>query len=219
MAAESQNTTWARWLLWLILGEFVLIAVLTPMLGRDALDWLTLVERQWSLAELGLNATLWIEKSGFGAYATIFRDTGVERNVYEFFLPTQDKIVESRGPEALGANLYFPMIKAGLDAVFGSLQRLFVRLAAVVLWLPVVPLFLVPAVLDGMMNWRRKQYTFDYPSPLVHGYAAATAKWLLVGLPMALLLPVPIPPLLAPFFFIAVSLLLMLVASHTMKRI
>ncbi|KAA1053855.1 hypothetical protein FHW79_006302 [Azospirillum sp. OGB3] len=219
MAAESQNATWARWVLWFILGEFVMIAILTPMLGRDALDWLTRVERQWSLAELGLNATLWVETSGFRAYATIFRDTGAERNVYEFFLPTQDLIVESRGLEALGANVYFPMVKAGLDALFGSLQRLFVRLAAVVLWLPTVPLFLVPAVLDGMMSWRRKQYTFDYPSPLVHGYAAAAVKCLLVGLPLALLLPVPIPPLLAPFFFIGVSLLIMVVASHTMKRI
>ena len=219
MAAESKGSGIGRWIMWLIFGELVLIAVLTPMLGKGGMDWLVKTERQMSLSEVGFSATLWIEKTGFGLYADLFRDTGVEKNVYDFFLPSQDQIKESKGLEALGARLYFPMVQSGLDSLFGSLQRLFVRMTALALWLPTVPLILIPAILDGMMTWRRKQFSFDYASPLVHGYAAGAAKWLVIGLPLALLLPVPIPPLVFPFVFIVLSFLLMLVTAHTMKRI
>jgi len=219
MAGEHKSGGVVRWVLWFILGEFVLIAVLTPMLGKGAIEWLVRTEREMSLSQIGFDATLWVEKTGWRMYAALFRDTSIEKAVYEFFIPNQEQLKDSRGMEALGANLYFPMVQAGLDSLFSSCQRFLVRLSMIALWLPAVPIVLIPAIWDGMLSWRRKQYSFDYPSPLVHGWSARVALWLTFGTPFALMLPVPIPPLVFPFLFILLAFALMLLASHTMKRI
>ncbi|WP_207461831.1 DUF4400 domain-containing protein [Azospirillum sp. SYSU D00513] len=219
MAAENNGRGLMNWFFWFVLSEFVVILVITPLLGRNWIDQLITWEREFSLAQVGFDTTLWIERTGWSMYAWIFRDFGLEKSVYEFFLPSHQQAAASRGLEALGAKWYFPLVQAGLDSLFGSIQRFFVRLAMIGAWLPVLPLMLVPAILHGMMAWRSRQYTFDYASPLVHGMAAKAAIWIVIGTPMILMLPVPIPPLIFPVFFLLLSLTLLLVTKHTMKRI
>lgn len=207
------------WLIWLLAGEVVLMGLITVMLGREAMELETRREREVIISELGYSGALWVEKVGFDAYARLFRDTGFEKDAYDVLLPSKEEVANSRGLEDLGGRLYFPTVRLFLDGSFNMIRRTFVRGAGILLWIPTLPIILIPSIIDGVMIRKKKQYTNAYMSPYVHGSTSKLIKVVAIITPLYLMTPAPITTYVIPISFILISWMIRTMISHTMKRI
>lgn len=168
---------------------------------------------------LGGESAAWIEATGDRWYMALFEFSGVHDAVRDFVVPTEQEVARSRGLEGLGQSVVFPYLETCVEGLFHSLRTLCWRLATLVVWLPLAPMVAVPALIDGMLRWRIRQYTFDYASPLVHTVAIKGILGMFLFLPFYLFLPVPLSPWVPPLAMMGAALLLAVTAAHTQKRI
>lgn len=216
MAEEKKSGGKVHWLAWLILIEIGMVILVIP---QSWLDTLTRSEAVQNRAQIGRVSGDWVEQRGAHLFEQSIVATGILESVRRFVLPTEEEMANSRGMQNFGRHGWFPYVSGRLQAVEVAMRRMFSRLVMFYFWLPIAPLVVIPAVFDGMMTWRKRQYSFDYASPLVHGWAAKCAVTLTIGAVVALLWPTPVPALAFPMFYVAAGVCLQQMTAHTQKRI
>lgn len=216
MAAEIEDRRSVAWGLWLFLIGMLLLAVLVPPAW---LAGLTETERRLNIGQIGLESALWVEETGHGWYRTAIVSSGVEGAVRGFLIPSSAQRASSKGLEDFGYSIWFPYVEARLDAIEIALKRVFSRWAMWLLWLPAVPLVIVPMLVDGLMCWRKRQYTFAYASPVIHGWSGKVLTGLLLLSVTVTLLPVPVPAFVMPAALFMAGCALNRLLAHLQKRI
>lgn len=204
------------WLLCLALMlEIIIISVLVPG------DWTGRVinkEKQMIQNQLGAEISHWIGQTSHHWYRSWIVDTQMEQSMRDFFIPTEEQRLRSKGMESMGG-FWFVWVEDRIQAFFDVLYQVLTRFALLMVWLPFVLILLLPALWDGLMTWNIKKTTFDFSSPIIHRYsmlALSTGGILLV---MGLFAPLAIPPGVLPSMIIGLALMAGLALSHLQKKI
>lgn len=216
MKELSDSKTPLPWWLWLILVKLVVIFVLVP---PDWVQWVRQTEMAMMNTSFGNEMSEWIADTGHAWYSGHWRSTGIEDGARRIFVATEAEKSSSRGMEKLGSELWFPWAEGRFAVIFGVIEQAYIRAAQFLAWAPMVPLILIPAAFDGHMMWRRRQYSFEYASPLVHGSAFRGAIYIVTAFPFLMLIPLPMPPVLVPGAIALFSVLVSVAICHTQKRV
>lgn len=214
-AGKSQSwAVWATW--WFLLAEFVAVALLVP---PSYIRWVEAQERALVHQQLGESTALWVEWTGHLWYRDLFEDSGARREVTLYFLATPEEMQKARGMDELGQDWWFPYWHARIEVWFNVFERLCHRIAMLVAWGPFFILMVCLWGWRGIMNWKILRHGFRYASPLKHKlgfYLLAGSAPFAVSL---LLLPFPLPPLVAVPIAIVAGLGAYVMATFTAKRL
>lgn len=93
------------------------------------------------------------------------------------------------------------------------------RVSYFLIWGPLVLLFTLAAVVDGVVRRRIKQTNMQLSSAERFGYAVLGIQLMGMGAIAALVTPLPLPPLLPLGCLLALSLLVMAALANAQKRI
>ncbi len=205
-----------RLLVWTFLAEILLLVVLVPN------HWLTRVvetENRFLVEEMGNDTADWVVATGARWYDRLFVTTGINEQVYRYFVPTRDERRASRGLANLGATSWFPWVNGRATALSTILQQVLQRVALFSAWGVFFALVCAPFIWDGLMQWKIKQYSFRHASTAAHSLALSFIGFVLLGLLVGIFLPAPIPPVAVPILMIAVLAALNVAARHTQKEV
>lgn len=214
--AEKSSKSNSHWVFWLVMSELIIIMFLLPV---RTFEWLVDTERRVAQSSAGQEVTAWAEQVGAGWYDVAFEHTGIREQVRLHLIPTEEQRLRSKGMENLGGKWLWTYADTRIGIFFGMLEQVMVRTAMVLAWTPFAVAVTIPAVWDGLMQWRIRQYTFDFASPVVHGAGMRVVKYVFPALFLVLILPLPMPILVIPAIAVAMALGLAWIAKHTQKRI
>jgi hypothetical protein len=177
-------------------------------------------ELTWFTNAFAVDTARWIAQTGEGWYDRSIVDSGLGEGVERTFLPTEAERLRSGAFKNLGSEIWFPYLRTRGEVLLQVLHQLFYRMAMLMAWSPFLILFVVPAVIDGMLRWRIRLHSFDYSSPFMHamGFRGSLHG---AGLLLAMLfLPLPaFHPYIAPVIITIYAFMLNMSAQHTQKRI
>lgn len=213
-ATVSQKSV--KYLLWTLLAELLLLLVLIPN------HWLQKVvdkENDMLRSEMGRPSAEWVIDKGESWYDTLFVETGINYEVYRFFIPSQQERAASKGMENLGATSWFPWVEGRGDALATILQQSLQRIALLKTWMLFFILMVIPFVWDGLMAWKIKQYSFRHASTATHSMAMTSIGVITLGTLIGLFVPAPLPPVAIPIMMMMVMISLNLVVRHAQKEI
>lgn len=197
MADSKKGNSSFGFFLLLVLLFVVADVVIVMTAPREAVLAGILEERQMYHDFMSEDALRWIEDHADGWYQSQVEDTGLRDAVYKFLIPSQEAKAKSFGLENMGSGLW-PVLAGRLDNLFASLSQMYYRIAADVVWWPLLPLMLAPVLFDGVLAWKIRRFEFHYASPLRHrsGITMLTASIMMA--PMAWIVPYAMPPWLFP---------------------
>ena len=204
------------WFGLLLMAEILAVLILVPN------AWLRSVgERDHSMASSAFSAQSVQRIDGLAGdwYRHLIRDTGVEAEMYAFAGREPDGEAPRRKAPDIDSRGLVPYFEARVDAAIMVLYRAIWRASAALVWAPFAALLLIPSVADGITSWRIRQHGFRYASPLAHRYAWRAQGATLILCLFALLLPIPLPPVITPFAMVVVAVALVVSLANMPKRI
>lgn len=205
------------WGLITLLAEAVLIALLVP---SSFLDRINSMEYQWMQATYSESSMEWLNKNVQSWHHTLTRKTGLADGMRFMFLPSEEDKAKQGGMARLGQNVWFPYLESRGRALDEMLKTFLLRIGSIAIWAPLIILMLIPSFFDGVMERRIKQHTFKYPSPFIYRYGVRTTFLVSFLLFIALLSPLPVPPLLLPLsIMIIIGTGCLIVIGNLPKRI
>ncbi len=220
MDAEIKIGKVFLYLIVIVASEFAIIALISGFYGNNYIKDIERIDRELAIQYMSFDGALDAERAAQRTYKHLIVDNNIDKTIKDFILPSDNEKNSSTGLEGLGKYDIFPAAETAIESVFLILRRFLVRIQVIASISPVMLLtFALPAVIDGMMQWRRRQYSFDYPSPVVHGTAATIVKWTIITLFAYALAPLPFHPLAPLLGAMVLGLSASLWAAHTMKRI
>lgn len=196
----------------LVLALFVLAA--PPTLVRALID----PESRWIISVLGASNARWIAETGEGWYDHLIVDSGAAEFVSNQFLVSEAERERSGALRKFGAELWFPYIVGRGDVLVTLLHQAMYRVALIVLWMPFFILSVVAAVIDGMMEWKKRKYTFIAASPVIHSLGFRIPGMVIVAGMVLVITPLPVMhPMLPPILMAFIAVLLRGSAIHTQR--
>jgi hypothetical protein len=199
-----------------IFAELLLIMLLVPN------SWLTrIVETETRMVNtyMGESAGAWIDRTASSWYQGLVTANRLEDHARSMFLPTHAEKVASRGLEQLGDSLWFPWVEGRIRAFFTLVGHVLYRAATIATWAPFLPVFLIPALIDGWVKWRIRQHGFSYPSPLMHRVSTATVAYAILITIILLFAPLPLPSWLLPGLVVVSFVSLVVMVANAQKRL
>jgi hypothetical protein len=178
----------------LLIAEVLLIVILYPS------DWASSSvhkEREMLHAHFTPKAAKQIDDRALHYHDEWFIESGFADGLFNMFVPSEQQVERSRGMEELGKG-WFRLVESRIQVMLDMLQQLMIRLSMTWQWWPFVVCLVVPAIFDGYMTRRIKKNNFDYASPMIHKLAMQSMIWVVIGLPIIYLLPIPLPPWIVP---------------------
>lgn len=211
--AGSSKPTWYKWFAFLCLYVTVYMVVAgEKYLLRTVQEESRLNEQFYSkeVADLA-------DERGTRWFTTIFIDSQIVRHSFDMFIPTEEAKAKSKGTEGLGDSL-FVWLDARIRAFWTIVWSTFTRLSTLLLWAPYVLLILVPFTVDGWMQRERRKHTFEFSSPVKHGYAMMAIGILPLAFLAVVTAPFVLPPVVAPLMLFGLGLLGQQAYANFMKR-
>lgn len=218
MTQSSSSSSRGIWLsLIIILIQVIAILIFVPS------TWLVdviRIEDQMLYETLGEKTATRVEEIGYGLYSAVFIQTGIADFVHSLFIPTEAERARTRGLETLGEGNWFPWLEGRGLALKLVLIQACERIAHIWTWAPIMLLILVPAMLDGYMNWQMKRTSMGYSSPFWHRLGVRTIGISVLLMVVTTFLPMPVPPILLPVVvMVVIPLVGSLVVANLPKRI
>lgn len=201
-------------ILWI--AEVFLIAVLVSD------QWLTNMqdaEDRMIIEYLGADNDRRIRDEANAVFNVLLVETGIQRNVYHFFIPTVAEREKSVGFEHFGQTDYFPLVQSKLDVLFGTFYQSLRRFFLLLSWWPFLIAVVIPSAVDGLVQRKIKQSNFDYSSPLAHRYSFYAVIGIVYLLLLGLTFPFPIPPQAMPMACVGIAFAMNVYFAHTQKRV
>ena len=178
----------------------------------------TAKEGLWIRETYGDETALIIRDRADAWYDTLVVQPQLEQTLRDYFIPTEQQRLNSRGLEDLGSGLW-PWINQRIIALTDMLYWLFRRINLFLMWVPAcLPAFFI-AIVTGWYDRKIKQTNFKYASPAMHLYAWRAVGTLLGGTALSFLLPFAVWPEVYPFVIVAVMLLVGVSMGNIVKRI
>ncbi len=200
----------------LLIFEVLMILLVIPT------NWMEEVIRKEQLmgrAFLGEAAQLQLTSKAESMFKSVMVDTGAYRAIHEFFIPTEEQRIASRGLENLGKDNVFPYAEARVKAFALIIFQVLIRISEILLWLPYLVILAIPAVYDGYNQWHINRSSYNYSSPLMHRYGVRGMGLVLLGSLMISIIPLPIPPIVVPVAGFCMIAFLGITIKYLQKRI
>lgn len=197
----------------LFLQVLLLLFLLPPSMAVKVVD----SETEAIGASLGWESEAFVRDKSSAWTDAIYYESGFYRAAYKLVLPSEEEKARSTGLENLG-EYWFEYIEGRFEALEEMLKLSMLRASLILIWLPYIVILLVPAVVDGYLNRKIKQTTFQYSSPIIYHYATKFVGLVMVGSLIAFLLPVPFNPLIIPAVLVLVSVALGAALGNFQKR-
>jgi len=181
--------------LFFLLLQIVLLIVFIPS------TWLADVEQQEfdDLAGVvGRDVAVEIYDYGVHLHKKIFVDTGINQQVRFVFVPSDERRANSGGFQDLGKDSWFPWIEGRGDALTKELQIALFRISHLIYWMPVMLLMAIPGIFDGIMVWKKRQFSFETGSVLFQRSIHKMVVLILIIFTLGVFLPFVIPPVILP---------------------
>ena len=207
----------------LIALAVILIQVLAVLVFIPS-SWITNAQRleiQW-LEAVHSDATVrWIAENTYAFYRTAVIDTGLADGLRWMFLPDHYGSGKAgAGMDQVGMEFWFPYLEGRGEALADIAHLVIFRLVGLAIWVPLFVIVLFPSLVDGLMERMIKRHGFRYPSPLAHRLGLQMSIGVVFVLIIAMLLPLPIPPLILPVLVAtAISLFGVLVIGNLPKKL
>jgi hypothetical protein len=207
----------AGWKLWLAIAMLYLL--LYGVLVGD--KWMTRAintEQAQVTRFLGAPATDTAYERARRWYRHMFLDTGMVKNSFSLFIPTEAQKKASRGMETLGEH-QFRWFDGRLRVFWSMVYQALVRVSVYLLWWPIALILLGAAFMDGMIRRRIKMVAFGEMYPERFGVSLLVMK---LGLYVMLVLtfaPFTVPVWLAPGFLALAVLATGVLVANTHKHV
>lgn len=153
-------------------------------------------------------------------HQTLIIDSGLYAGTVKTLIPTAKQKKQSRGIERMGTQEgWFAWVRGRIDTVSQVIHHTLMRVSLLKMWLPYIPIILIPAAFDGLMTWRIKRTNFQYASPTLHRYGARGIGLIAVVFILLFFAPIAVHPIYIPAGLIAICLLMGIMIGNTQKRI
>lgn len=153
-------------------------------------------------------------------HTALIMESGLYEGTVRTLIPTKKQKRQSRGIERMGtAEGWFGWVQGRIDTVSQVIHHTMMRVSMLKMWLPFIPIILVPAVYDGLMTWQIKRTNFQYASPTLHRYGARGIGLITVIFLLLFFAPIAVHPIYIPVGLIAVCLLIGIMMGNMQKRI
>jgi hypothetical protein len=216
-ANEKKQHPLSFYLAWLLIGEVVFMSLFLPV------EWYQhVITAEWKSVTLGMGekAAEQAHVTGERWYREFFVQSGISDSVYNFFIPSEEPKAASKGLDiSLGGSWWFTTAKARIRVFFSMVLEICVRCAIIGQWIPFFVAVAVPCMWDGLMQWRKKQFSFKNASPIVHGWALKLIHHYPFAAIFLVIAPIPLPALILPVMAVISGYALFLISAHTQKRL
>lgn len=196
--------------------QLVVILLLVP---SSWMERVIEIENRWLTQQMGADSAAWISGHARSIYDTTVVQSGLMDGTYHLLLPSRAQKAQSGAMSELGGRTIFPYVHDRLETTFLVIYQSILRVMLVCAWLPFAALLLLPAIVDGIVAWRIRKTTFNFASPTINHYALLGAGVVTTVMLVAVLAPIPAPPLALPVAVLALCPALYFAVSHTSKRI
>lgn len=207
------GTIWSTFF-WLFIQIFMIMILIPSSWLGEVVDQ----EDAWLYEALGNGSAMYVEEQGYAWYRAIFIDTGINDYVASIFFMTEQQRTAAVGLQNFGQELYFPWLEGRAEALVFLLVQMFERLAQVYLWIPYAFIIIIPAIWDGYMVWKIRQYTFEYSSPFMHRVSINTTRLIFMVITLGLFIPLPIHPYIIPTLLIFVLPVMMIALVSNLPK-
>lgn len=202
-------------LIWLIL--LLLGALLVPALSSST-DIMRRVLREIALIELALGKqeTAEITQSASAMYRTLFVETGLIDATKKAVVTKE----EQKSSEGVFGGSVTRMSDATNDYILGLSALCFASMVRIMIfgaWLPYMLPFFIAAVADGMARRQIKMVSFGYVSPVLYSLALHSMITIIFLPVLYLIVPIPLSPLLIPFWALFAAVPIMAMISNTQR--
>lgn len=200
----------------LIAGAYVAVYML--LIGEEYLNRMvereSLVNRQYFTTQVVDRA----EERATGWFNRSFVDTGVMAHSFDMFIPTQAEIDRSSGLDPEFGQEAFGWFERRMRAWWTLVWSSYSRLSALLIWWPLVPLFILPWIIDGWAQRERRKNTFELASATKQHFAVLGLLAVPLLLVAVVTAPIVLHPLFAPSLLLLSGFLIASAMSNFMKR-
>lgn len=155
---------------------------------------------------------------GQGWYEAAVVSNGLAANVFAMYVPDAvDWQNAGSAMDGMGKPI-FDWFEQRLRVLFSLIFLACLRISAALVWAPYMALVAVPLVVDGALVRKIRQTTFDFQSPLRHGYSAALVGVVATLFLLMIFAPLPMPAFVAPAFAAVVALATRTIIANLPKR-
>lgn len=214
MAGKGQQSPLKKFL-WLYALLMVGIMALVKV---PTVEYAVETELRYARQTLGESTARYAYEGAADWYRTLAVDWGWHEGMRNLFIPTDYEREKSKGLEAFG-NYLFKYMDDRLEAFWRGLYLLFTRLRILLLWLPFIPIIILPAIYDGWQLRNIKKTNFDYASPMLHSYTVEAICWSFFAFFALAISPIPVNPLIYPTIICITGLLLAWSIANVQKRV
>lgn len=199
MASTSKFFIWLMILF--VQALFVLIMVPEDVIHRS-------VEREegYLSTYFGEIAAKRIKGNARRVYRENFVQTGVVDELYNFFLPSEDALAKSKGLENLGVKEgVWDTVRERIDTFWLMVYFFFLRMYTIMIWWPLMFIFIAAAAYDGLIVRKIKLLGFESTAAPIFGMAMHVFVFMMFMPFFYALSPVAINPLSVPIWGIAAA--------------
>ena len=208
------GATWYKALI--IIGVYVTFYML--LIGEEYLNRMvqreSAINRQYFTTEIvdqsEERATRWFTKT--------FVDTGVMAHSFDMFIPTQEEIDRTPTLDPEFGQPIFGWFERRVRAWWTLIWSSYTRASALLIWLPLVPLFIIPWAVDGWTQRQRRKHTFEIASATRQHVSIMALTAIPLLLVAVITSPILLHPMFAPLMLLASGALIYAVMSNFMKR-
>jgi len=211
--ASSNKPTWFKW--FAILCLYVTLYLVVA--GEKYLIRTVQEEARLNQAFYSEDVAQLADERGTSWFKGLFIDNGIMAHSFDMVLPTEEAKAKSKGTEGLGDSL-FAWVEGRIRAFWTIVWSTFTRLSTLLLWLPYLPLIMIPFLVDGLTQRERRKHTFEFSSPVKYGYAMIAIGFLPLVFLAVVTAPFVLHPIVAPLMLFSFGLIMRTAAENFMKR-
>ena len=214
MAASTGNSRLLIWIAILFMQLlFILIAVPSDLVQKAVNQ-----EESYLKQYFGESSANKIKRKALGYYTATFQNTGVIDESYAFFLPSDEALNNSKGIETLGVREgWWDTFRNRLESFWLMVYFMFLRLYTIMVWWPLMMVFIVAATYDGLVTRKIKLLGFESTAAPVYGLALHAFVFMMFVPFFYAFSPIAINPLVVPIWGILMGLLVKIKASNLQR--
>ncbi|WP_338885750.1 DUF4400 domain-containing protein [Xenorhabdus sp. TH1] len=153
-------------------------------------------------------------------YTDYFVKTGINDVLKTYFNPAQKSEDKLENTFNNISNVFLPFFKNITTVICYHLYMVTYRLSVLSFWIPFFFIMLVPSVIAGLCQWKRKQYDFSYVSPFLNRRSIKLVGYCVFLMVLSIIIPLPVPPVInAIMALFVVPMAIILIISNLPKQI
>lgn len=216
--ADTIEEKWPKSLVGCVIFIFILVLGIATLVPNKMIDNAIVKEHEMSRALLGTEEMEAIIRQTDSIYIEVMINSGLKSGAADLFFPAPGAKTVSAFDSKV--SWWFRYIADRGQALQKITYMIVYRIVLALHWIPFFVVVAAPAVIAGYMRWQAKRSGFDYASPFLNQHAVNLLFFGIIVMVVSVLLPLPLPPLVACTILIAVMpVIIALFVSNLPKRI